>query len=78
MAHMVDAVGTTEFTYYTGGMLNSEDGPWSSDTVTYTYNNRLRASLSCFKANSQGDGLYFLERLICLSWPEVKVSVPSF
>src|SRR5437773_8828689 len=27
-------------------MLNSEDGPWSSDTVTYTYNNRLRASLS--------------------------------
>src|SRR5438132_2514048 len=25
----------------------------------------------CFKANSQGDGQCFLERLICLSWPEV-------
>jgi hypothetical protein len=43
---MVDAAGTTKYTYYAGGLLNSEDGPWSSDTVTYTYNNRLRASLS--------------------------------
>src|SRR6266700_2771574 len=43
---MIDAAGTTKFTYYAGGMLNTEDGPWSSDTVTYTYNNRLRASLS--------------------------------
>ena len=43
---MVDAVGTTKYTYYAGGLLNTEDGPWSSDTVSYTYNNRLRASLS--------------------------------
>ncbi len=43
---MIDAAGTTKYTYYAGGLLNTEDGPWSSDTVTYTYNNRLRASLS--------------------------------
>ena len=43
---MVDAAGTTKYTYYTGGLLNTEDGPWASDTVTYTYNNRMRASLS--------------------------------
>src|SRR5216117_4549413 len=43
---MVDSVGTTKYTYYAGGLLNTEDGPWSSDTVSYTYNNWLRASLS--------------------------------
>src|SRR6266571_3809463 len=43
---MVDAVGTTAFTYYAGGLLNTEDGPWASDTVSYTYNNRRRAGLS--------------------------------
>ena len=43
---MVDGAGTTKFTYDAGGLLNTEDGPWASDTVTYTYNNRLRASLS--------------------------------
>src|SRR5205823_649118 len=32
--------------YYAGGLLNTEDGPWASDTVTYTYNNaRLRSGL---------------------------------
>jgi YD repeat-containing protein len=46
LTNMVDAAGTTKYTYYAGGLLNTEDGPWSSDTVTYTYNNRLRASLS--------------------------------
>ena len=28
-----------------GGLLNTEDGPWSSDTVTNSYVNRLRTSL---------------------------------
>src|ERR1051326_3662542 len=46
MTNMVDASGTTKYTYYAGGLLNTEDGPWTNDTVTYTYNNRLRASLS--------------------------------
>src|SRR5438552_2414589 len=44
---MVDAAGTTKYTGYAGGILNTEDGPWASDTVTYTYNNaRLRSGLS--------------------------------
>ncbi len=44
---MVDAVGTTKYTYYAGGLLNTEDGPFASDTVTYTYNNaRLRSGLT--------------------------------
>jgi len=49
---MVDAAGTTKYTYYAGGLLNAEDGPWTSDTVTYTYNNaRLRScyELSCHR-----------------------------
>jgi RHS repeat-associated protein len=46
LTNMVDAAGTTKYTYYAGGLLNTEDGPWTNDTVTYTYNNRLRASLS--------------------------------
>ncbi len=33
---MLDAAGTTKYTYYAGGLLNSEYGPWTSDTVTYT------------------------------------------
>ena len=43
---MVDAVGTTAYAYAAGGQLWTEDGPWSSDTVTNSYNNRLRTALS--------------------------------
>jgi len=44
--NMVDAAGTTKYTYYTGGLLNTEDGPFVSDTVTNTYNNaRMRSGL---------------------------------
>ena len=39
---MVDAVGTSGFTYWAGGQLASEDGPWSSDAVTNGYTKRLR------------------------------------
>src|SRR5437870_5551428 len=57
---MVEAAGTTKYTYYAGGLLNSEDGPWASDTVTYTYNNRLRASLSLQQpAGSWTNGLLY-------------------
>src|SRR5439155_6584144 len=46
MTNMVDAAGTTKFTYYAGGLLWTEDGPWANDTVTNTYNNaRLRSGL---------------------------------
>jgi hypothetical protein len=41
--NMIDAVGTTKYTY-ANGLLASEDGPWASDTITYGHNNaRLRS-----------------------------------
>src|SRR5438270_7692303 len=43
---MVDAVGTTIYTYDAAGQLLTEDGPFSSDTVTNTYSNRLRVGLA--------------------------------
>jgi YD repeat-containing protein len=47
VTNMIDAAGTTRYTYYLGGQLNTEDGPWASDMVTYTYNNaRLREGLT--------------------------------
>src|SRR6266487_3522808 len=46
VTNMVDAVGTTKYAYAAGGQLWTEDGPWSSDTVTNTHNNRLRTALS--------------------------------
>src|ERR1022692_2020269 len=48
---MVDA-GATVYSYDTVGQLLSEDGPWSSDTINYTYNNRLRAGLSLSAPNA--------------------------
>ena len=49
---MVDAVGTTMYGYGAAGQLLSEDGPWADDTVSYTYNNRLRASLTILAPNA--------------------------
>ncbi len=43
--NMVDAAGTTKYTY-ANGLLATEDGPWSSDTLTWSYNNtRSRSQL---------------------------------
>ncbi|MGA9779657.1 MAG: bifunctional DNA primase/polymerase, partial [Verrucomicrobiia bacterium] len=46
LTNMVDAVGTTVYSYDSVGQLLSEAGPWASDTVSYTYTNRLRMGLS--------------------------------
>jgi YD repeat-containing protein len=46
LTNMVDAVGATRYTYNNAGFLLSEDGPWDFDTVTSTYNNRMRATLT--------------------------------
>jgi YD repeat-containing protein len=43
---MVDAVGTTVYAYDAVGQVLSEDGPWTDDTVSYTYTNRLRIGMS--------------------------------
>jgi YD repeat-containing protein len=52
MTSMSDAVGTTTFSYTPAGQLASENGPWSSDTVTYEYTDRLRTSLNLQQPNS--------------------------
>jgi YD repeat-containing protein len=44
MISMTDGIGTTTFTYTPVGQPASESGPWASDTVGYTYANRLRMS----------------------------------
>src|SRR6266699_15017 len=36
----------TVYSYLAGGLLYTEDGPFTSDTVTNTYVNRLRTALS--------------------------------
>src|SRR2546426_3415285 len=44
LATMVDAAGTTAYSYTAFGALLSEDGPWASDTVTISYDNGRRRS----------------------------------
>ena len=44
LATMVDAVGTTVYNYTAFGALQSEDGPWANDAVSYSYENGRRRS----------------------------------
>ena len=37
VTNMLDAVGTTGYGYTSFGALQSEDGPWAADTVTYSH-----------------------------------------
>ena len=43
---MVDGLGTTAYTYASGGELATETSPFANSTVTSTYVNRLRTALS--------------------------------
>jgi RHS repeat-associated protein len=43
---MIDGVGSTAFAWTDGGQLASEDGPWDSDKISYSYLNRTRSSLN--------------------------------
>ena len=52
LTSMVDGVGTTVYNYDAVGQILSEDGPWANDTVSYTYNNRLRSGLSVLAPNA--------------------------
>jgi RHS repeat-associated protein len=53
LTNMVDAVGTTRYAYTSAGLLQSEDGPWLDDTVTYAYTSqRQRQSLSLLAPNA--------------------------
>jgi len=54
LTNMVDAVGTTKYAYTSTGQIQSENGPWTNDTVTYTYTaNRMRESMSLLGANGR-------------------------
>jgi RHS repeat-associated protein len=53
LTNMVDAVGTTRYDYTSFGALQSEDGPWADDTVSYSYSaNRLRSGYSLAQPNA--------------------------
>ncbi len=70
---MVDAVGTTVYGYDAAGQLLSEDGPWASDTVSYTYQHRLRTGMSVAAPNgsawAQGYQYDAMRRLLSVTSP---------
>src|SRR6266567_8120766 len=39
------------FTHCANGLLNTEDGPWSEDNVSYAWSNRLGAVLRVLRPN---------------------------
>jgi len=50
---VLDAVGTTAYSYTDFGALLSEDGPWADDTVSYSYtSNRLRSGMTLLQPNA--------------------------
>ncbi|MEI7731569.1 MAG: glycohydrolase toxin TNT-related protein [Verrucomicrobiota bacterium] len=49
---MSDVAGTSQFVYDPMGRLTSEDGPWDNDTVTLSYANRQRQTLSLQQPNA--------------------------
>lgn len=74
MTKMVDAVGTTTYSYTDFGAVLSEDGPWTGDTVSYTYaTNQIRAGLSLTQPNAspweQTYGYDEADRLTSLTSP---------
>jgi len=46
LTNVVDGLGTSTFSYTLAGELQSAGGLWSGDTVSYSYNNRLRSGLA--------------------------------
>ena len=52
LTSMTDGVGATAFSYTPGGQLASESGPWASDTVAYSYSDRLRTGLDLRQPNA--------------------------
>jgi len=53
ITNMVDAVGTTRYRYTAFGSVETEDGPWENDTVTYSYDSgQRRSSLSIQAPNA--------------------------
>jgi len=51
LTNMVDSVGTTAFSYTAAGHLQSENGPWSNDTLTFAYGQGLRTNLTLLQTS---------------------------
>ena len=58
LTNMVDAVGTTAFSYTPAGRLQSENGPWANDMLTYTYVQGLRTALTLSQTTSNWSQTY--------------------
>ena len=73
LTNMVDAVGNTVYSYDAASQLLSEDGPWANDTVSYSYQNRLRTQFSLLQpgltAWSQSYGYDATRRLTSVTSP---------
>ncbi len=52
MISMSDSLGTTVFTYTPAGLLDSEDGPWANDLVTFSYTDRLRRGITLLQPSA--------------------------
>ena len=53
LTNMVDAAGTTRYAYTDFGAPLSEDGPWDSDTVSYTFTtNWMRNKITLLQPNA--------------------------
>ena len=55
---MRDATGTTVYDYDTRGRILSIDGPWASDTISYTYNAAGRRATSRIDGGSETTSTY--------------------
>jgi hypothetical protein len=64
LTNMVDAAGTTKYTYTVGNQLLTEDGPWASDILTTTYTHRLRTRLDLQRATGVRANAFGYDRLV--------------
>ena len=69
LTNMVDAAGTTARRYTPAGLLASEGGLWTGDTVSIGFTNQLRTSLTIGSSWNQSYGYDLERRLVSLSSP---------
>jgi len=73
LTNMVDAFGTTAFSYTPAGQLQSENGPWANDTVTYTLWQGLRTAMSLSQPSGSWSQTYGYDAL----WRMTNVVSPA-
>jgi RHS repeat-associated protein len=63
LTNMMDAMGTTAFGYTPAGQLQSENGPWASDSVTNAYAQGLRTALGLAQPGSSWSQTNFYDNV---------------